>query len=161
MVWAPLFSRRHTSRVTTKVRRHIMLLQNRLEKKFPSCKWQLDKQHYRLNSLKMLQTWLPPGLWITMSPQNIPEKWREGKRLCECDRPSSFGLLKTNYRRFNAAKSSIMGKPGEPSSRKNTAEQTPNFKHPRVRPGVGKLREHHPRSEGRREDSLCFSFPLP
>lgn len=36
-----------------------MLLHNRLEKKIPSYKWQLDKQHYRLDSMKMLQTWLP------------------------------------------------------------------------------------------------------
>lgn len=56
---------------------------------------------------------------------------------------------------------SIMGKPGKPSSRKNTAEQIPDPNHPQVRPGGGKVKEHHPEEYDRRENSLCFSLPLP
>lgn len=86
--WAPLFPCSHTSGVTIKVTSHIMLLHNRLEKKFPSCKWQLDKQHYRLDSMKMLQTWLPRDYKSQWIHRTLLEN-REQERDCACDRPSS------------------------------------------------------------------------
>lgn len=152
--WVPRSHAAHTSGVTIKVTRH-MLLHSRLEKNFPSYKWQLDKQHYRLDSMKCCR----PG-----SLQDYQSQWirrtllgnGEQERHWACvTGPPALARWRLIEGDSVLQDLSITGKPGKPSTEEHcrTASTRKCKPHNHTWRRVG--------SKVKREGSLCLSLPSP